>query len=352
MMRLASFKSVVFLSIAFVHSSIGVVGKWGDTDTAQEDVINLLKESHTPQKQDERIKVPLGRRLVDVLSDDNGSNPNTAARRRFEIEADNDTPPHGPTKLMVEEVHQMAITPQTTYTFHASRGEFNHNKIKDISILASNPKEHEGITIMSINKSNGDVRGFQRGRTGHTHEISHDETTNTLRVKRALTGEEEVREKNWSCDTAHAHEDDVKRTRGHAHGDDDDDDFDMSMMFDGLNNGDFTRRKSNKKKKNKSTSRANSHNAEASSNAGGGTWIEPTKYAFHIDLAIDIDAEFIKKQGGPEAAVEYVNFLVTAANMVFEHEVDAHCKCESCFLLTFIAAVSCLYYTLLDLWAQ
>jgi hypothetical protein len=39
-----------------------------------------------------------------------------------------------------------------------------------------------------------------------------------------------------------------------------------------------------------------------------------------------VDAKFIEKQGGVENAVEYINFLVSASNLVFEHEVDAHCK--------------------------
>mmetsp|Transcript_1589 Transcript_1589/g.2956 ORF Transcript_1589/g.2956 Transcript_1589/m.2956 type:complete len:233 (-) Transcript_1589:2585-3283(-) len=59
-------------------------------------------------------------------------------------------------------------------------------------------------------------------------------------------------------------------------------------------------------------------------------WIENPNpnYSFHIDLSIDIDKYFIEKQGSTEAAVEYINVLVSAANVVFEHEVDAHCECN------------------------
>ena len=50
-----------------------------------------------------------------------------------------------------------------------------------------------------------------------------------------------------------------------------------------------------------------------------------------MDISIDIDKYFIEKQGGNvEDVVEYINFLVSAANVIFEHEVDAHC--EFCFL--------------------
>ena len=58
----------------------------------------------------------------------------------------------------------------------------------------------------------------------------------------------------------------------------------------------------------------------------------PQKHSFNIDLSIEVDAKFIEEQGGPEQAVEYINFLVSAANMVFEHEVDAHCKCLTWFV--------------------
>lgn len=57
-------------------------------------------------------------------------------------------------------------------------------------------------------------------------------------------------------------------------------------------------------------------------------WREPQKYSFNIDVSIEIDAKFIERQGSAEKAVEYINFLVSASNLVFEHEVDAHCKCN------------------------
>ena len=120
--------------------------------------------SNPPQKH-ERIKVPLGRRLVDVLSDNDmrrdksSHHPTIAQRRRFEIEANNDTT-NGTTKLMVEEIHQMAITSQNMFHFK-DRNKFDPTRIKDITILASNPKDQNnnngggGLTIRSVNESNG-----------------------------------------------------------------------------------------------------------------------------------------------------------------------------------------------------
>ena len=42
---------------------------------------------------------------------------------------------------------------------------------------------------------------------------------------------------------------------------------------------------------------------------------------FQINIIIDIDAEFIHKQGGADEAIEYVNFLVTIANTILMNEV-------------------------------
>ena len=61
---------------------------------------------------------------------------------------------------MVEEIHQMAITSQNMFHFK-DRNKFDPTRIKDITILASNPKEQNnnngggGLTIRSVNESNG-----------------------------------------------------------------------------------------------------------------------------------------------------------------------------------------------------
>mmetsp|Transcript_20973 Transcript_20973/g.32938 ORF Transcript_20973/g.32938 Transcript_20973/m.32938 type:complete len:224 (-) Transcript_20973:490-1161(-) len=137
-------------------------------------------------------------------------------------------------------------------SFHTSRS-FNSSKIKDISILASNPKEVDGLIIMSINKSNGDVRGFMRREsTGHMHQITsmeneddddsdadndddaatdngiHNERNGRrLRLKKMerSLGEDGFAAKNWTCGSAHAHDDDDPlrwREHGSVYGDEDD----------------------------------------------------------------------------------------------------------------------------------
>jgi hypothetical protein len=42
---------------------------------------------------------------------------------------------------------------------------------------------------------------------------------------------------------------------------------------------------------------------------------------FEINLIIDIDTPFIKKQGSPQKSIEYVNWLITSANIIFEKEI-------------------------------
>ena len=313
----------------------------------------------------ERIKVPLGRKLIDVLSNKNDDNneydtPSSNRRqRRFEIEADyhDDNNRSGGTtsiikKLYVEEVHPMAITSQTKYNFHKDRN-FDPLKLQDIIILASNPASEEerndergGLTIMSINKSNGIVKGFQRGLgTGsYTHSITYDpsnEHNNNDRVllKRTLGGEEEVASKNWSCDTAHAHDDDDDNVRmrdneggynyNHHHHNNHEHDYGSTIF----------RETNNNIKSPLNTAARNSIIKQPTTtipNEEGEGWIEPRKYTYHIDISIDVDKYFIEKQGGPEQAVEYINVLINAANIVFEHEVDAHCKFNKLCLLCLI----------------
>ena len=332
----------------------------------------------------ERIKVPLGRKLVDVLSNDNNDDNNEydkpssnrrRRQRRFEIDADyDDNNKIGTTtssiikKLYVEEIHPMAITSQTKYYFHKERN-FDPLKVQDITILASNPASEERsdergglLTIMSINKSNGKVKGFQRGlgTDSYTHSITYDpdadeHNNDRVLLKRTLGGEEEVASKNWSCDTAHAHDDD----------DDDDDDNDLRMRdddgggytnhhhhhhnnhdeyhyHDDNNGATIFRETSTNVESPFNTAARNSLIKQPTSTipneeGGGEGWIEPRKYTYHIDISIDVDKYFIEKQGGPEQAVEYINVLLNAANVLFEHEVDAHCE-----FIKVVLCVSCL----------
>jgi len=149
--------AVIMLAALFGAHYAGTVAAHGlHHEAYSSDRAHKLQNANAHRKRD-RIKVPLGRRLVDAIDNDGQPNPSTTTRQ-FEIEVDDDTA--NGSHLIVEEVQRMAVTSQTTYSFHETR-EFNPDKINDIAILASNPKEVEGLTMMSIDKSTGDVRGYK-----------------------------------------------------------------------------------------------------------------------------------------------------------------------------------------------
>ena len=267
----------------------------------------------------ERIKVPIGgRKLIDILSDN--SNTNTQ-RRRFEIEVDNnnDDIPNNP-KLLVEEVHQMAITSQTTYNFHKDRN-FNRNNINNMQLLVSNPQDNNGLTIMSIN-NNGQVRGFHRGISGGSfHSITSHEDNGTgihkLQMRRTLSEEYDmIAEKDWSCGA----EDHHHHTHNHEH------DSDIKQpVEDTYDHEQFTKSIRDISRTHDTTS----------------TYIESTtKYSHHVNLSIDIDKYFIEKQGSLENAIEYINVLISAANVVLQHEVDTRLNIVSITEQTFYDELS------------
>ena len=53
----------------------------------------------------------------------------------------------------------------------------------------------------------------------------------------------------------------------------------------------------------------------------------PQKYSYEVEMRIDIDELFLLRQGGSAAnAVDYINVLVSAANILFEKEIDTHLR--------------------------
>lgn len=267
-----------------------------------------------------RIRVPLGRALADaVAAPDRSSHPDPAAapaRRRYEIEADDGTADGA--SLRVERVHRPAVTDRTTYRFREGR-DFDVERVGDVSLLASDPKDGEGLTIVSVNEASGEARGFRRGLAGDMHRISVDAEGRRLRLERMERSLEEARGgKKWTCDAEHAHDDYEDPHHRHGHGEHDHHDHPHGHVHGVPLNAEFTR-----------SSRSSIGNPGSTRQVGAG-WIENPhpNYAFHVDLSIDIDESFIQKQGSAEAAVEYINVLVSAANVIFEHEVDAHRECR------------------------
>ncbi|KAL3780992.1 hypothetical protein ACHAWO_007453 [Cyclotella atomus] len=244
-----------------------------------------LRKVYMPFANQHRIKVPIHNRLLDALK--TADHPRHRGKtRHYEVETMDES--SSISTLQLQEVVSMAITPQTTYNF---KRELDESAL-DFSILAHHSNGH--MTILSVDMQTGRVRGLHRevqGKTSHVTSGNGD----TLHM-RSL--QEANNRKEWTCGAV-SHDHGKKRAA----------DSDSNSTWS--DNTDYETVDSTDLRK-----RGPKNNATK--------WREPQKYSFHIDLSIEVDASFIERQGSAEKAVEYINFLVSASNFVFEHEVDAH----------------------------
>ena len=267
------------------------------------------------------IKVPLHRRLIDVLSDAKTKTPSSPSRK-YEVEfesLDNDGTERT-TSLLLDEIEDMAITSRTTFNFQ-SHGEFSLDHIQNVVVLASRGDDRGvnggGLTIISANKASGNVHGIQHA-DGIKMISSNPTDDNKKLILQTIpsTNEDQRRlhEKmaNWTCGAEHIHGsidnemEDLQYNRHQHH---------RSRT---LQDKSEIQNSTNVRYEYSNARSANSPNTAAT------TWIPPTTYSFHIPLYIEIDATFIIRQGGRNQAIEYVNFLTSAVNIIIEHELDAH----------------------------
>jgi len=54
--------------------------------------------------------------------------------------------------------------------------------------------------------------------------------------------------------------------------------------------------------------------------------LQAASYNFQVDLFIEIDNGLIDKMGSLNNAINYVNSLVSGANVVYEKEIDTHLR--------------------------
>ena len=54
--------------------------------------------------------------------------------------------------------------------------------------------------------------------------------------------------------------------------------------------------------------------------------LQTADYKYQVDVFIEIDNAFINSLGGLNSAINYVNTLVTGANVIFESEIDTHLR--------------------------
>ena len=50
----------------------------------------------------------------------------------------------------------------------------------------------------------------------------------------------------------------------------------------------------------------------------------PQAYTYQVDLFLEIDQEFVDNHGSFDNALEYIDVLVSAANAIYEKEIDTH----------------------------
>ncbi len=278
------------------------------------------------------------------------------------------------------------------FSHHWARHDNNHSNINEkniyrhlvenLSILVSS-NNHDGeegrgsgLTILSINQSTGQVRGLHRDHAssalGMILQITNDGTyddgsrKNFLRARRSLSKE---LHKNWKCEALHPHENEDDNSRENH-------DAFLFSNRDGLEEHDVQEFIDVHSKTIWEENNSEQHSSKRSVDLNSpceclvlcvsafifeklvesgkrkddqhvsfhshtflfthkfcmctAVWIEPKSYSFHVDIIIEIDKYFIEKQGGDmEEVIEYINFLVSAANVIFEHEVDAHCKLKN-----------------------
>lgn len=176
----------------------------GSTDIGGSLTIYDLQRVHVPNRNElrPRIKVPTQTRLLDAINDTTDERSQTRRRnndrtkqRQFSIEA-HDQHSQSISTLNLNEV-PMAITPQTTYKFKSNRN-FDSANI-NYSILASHSKDQ--MTILSIDKQSGRVRGLQR-ENGRAKYVFDEEDRLHMRLL-----EKVEREKEWTCGAlTHDHE--------------------------------------------------------------------------------------------------------------------------------------------------
>ena len=307
----------------------------------------------------------LSPQIKDVASTIRSSMENIhRAARHFDIEAhdEDDTSSGYNTLLLHVDTMAPAVTSATTFSFRTGR-TFDKHSIDGLAILAS-PRSNtisgsnSGFTILSVNTTSGNVRGIQRNdqNNGDNNSIRQISSASPQvgylsqdhSMLRSKTTKKEVRP--FACGVDHKHD----------HDSHDDHDHDHSEHEHGHHHRHHHRERRRKLSIFDETATAteeaedyhdqqsfklfdpnenqkilhNNHDEERTFGTGakadsGTTTIDndtannKNHPGFVINLAIAIDAEFIRRQGGStETAVEYIDWLISACNVIFYKELD------------------------------
>jgi len=249
----------------------------------------------------------------DDISDKLRNSIASDSTRHFDIEAESDGDAATGYSNLLLHLDKMtpAVTSKTVLHFRPTRHTVSKDYVKKLAILASSPGEDQDYTIMSVNTASGNIQGLQRGRDGETRQLSVGSSKRsgvnqqTLRVRTVSHSK-----RNFTCGVGdkdsdhrdHDHDHNLHHDHGHE------------RMIPSFLSSPASQE-----------STQNQHNEKDIRHAPPGPESRHgAQYHFNINLVIAVDADFIRRQGGTKAAVEYINLLVCAANVIYEREIDVH----------------------------
>ena len=217
-----------------------------------------------------------------------------------------------------------AISPDTTFDF-TSVSSPEPDIASKLTVLVNDPTNTIGLTVLSVNTGTSKISGVQRGKSGSVRKLNMfkvedgEIVTSAARQKRMFMGPiVRGRHQSFTCGVEHKEEWDERMLRHESdewkgiRGGTDEEHHDHHVHEHQHNDHEHEHQHFNiRQLQNMFSGKTNGRLYEA-----GGPRIR-----FQINVVIDIDAEFIAKQGGAVQAVEYVNLLVTVANSILGNEV-------------------------------
>eukprot|EP00581_Thalassiosira_minuscula_P008174 CAMPEP_0183710894 /NCGR_PEP_ID=MMETSP0737-20130205/6515_1 /TAXON_ID=385413 /ORGANISM="Thalassiosira miniscula, Strain CCMP1093" /LENGTH=1000 /DNA_ID=CAMNT_0025939263 /DNA_START=179 /DNA_END=3181 /DNA_ORIENTATION=+ len=230
----------------------------------------------------------------------------------FDIEAEDDSATITNSSILLHlDKMTPAVTPKTIFNFHPSR-QFNQTFVSDLAILAASPGEDQDFTIVSVNMQSGNVRGLQRGRNGETRQLSVGSSkTRSIKDHTLHVRTMSHSARNFTCGVGHK-DDEHHHHHDHERG---------LSIFDDDHKPELHKLISHASQEN---TQSQSSDKETRNRPAEATSPNNSRHDFIINLAIAVDADFIRRQGNMESAVEYINWLVSGASKIFEEEINAH----------------------------
>eukprot|EP01082_Thalassiosira_pseudonana_P005220 g4797.t1 g4797 contig17:57986-65940(-) len=193
--------------------------------------------------------------------------------------------------------------------------------------------------ILAVNSTAGSVEGIikKNGWSLMNLESNLDESTveDESVATKLVAREVVVEDREWACGVEEGgtsggrmlHEDHDHEHHDHGHHDHSDSNFDfLSNLNANLgsklgSNSKVQFSSRNLRSRGHDTSNTDSDSANRRLYA---TDNFPDLYSYQVDLYIEIDQGFVDNHGSMDAAITYVNVLVTAISSIYEEEIDTH----------------------------